>query len=251
MVIGLDPAKHSQAMAVPDSSERQLASLQVSNDNDGYRASCAWLAVGRGGSGRSRARIFHTGHGRKNDPTDARTIAVVGLRTSGLRMVQPDGDAVALRLMSERRRELVHTRTQTVNRLHQLLMELIPAGAARDLTAAKARHCWPQCARGTWLAAPAGSSRPISSTTSPGSTATATYDGSPGGTTTPPTQAPLRWRYPAETSNGTGCRAQATAGSTTRCTLPPLLTSDTTTRAPSTTPASSPPARAKKARCAA
>jgi transposase len=41
--------------------------------------------------------------------------------------------------MSERRRDLVRTRTQTVNRLHQLLMELIPAGAQRSLTASKAR----------------------------------------------------------------------------------------------------------------
>ncbi len=158
VIIGLDPAKHSHAMAVLDSSEGQLASLQVSNDNDGYRAMLRlarrwplriWAVEGASGVGThlaqrlladgeavldvppklaTRARIFDTGHGRKNDPTDARTIAVVGLRTSGLRMVQPDGDAVALRLMSERRRELVHSRTQTVNRLHQLLMELIPPG---------------------------------------------------------------------------------------------------------------------------
>lgn len=87
----------------------------------------------------TRAWIFDTGHGRKNDPTDARTIAVVGLRTSGLRQVQPDGDAIAPKLMSDRRRELVRTRTQTVNRLHQLLMELIAAGASKDLTVGKAK----------------------------------------------------------------------------------------------------------------
>src|SRR3712207_8479976 len=53
--------------------------------------------------------------------------------------VAPDGDRVALKLMSERRRELVRSRTQTINRLHALLMDLIPAEAPKDLTAAKAK----------------------------------------------------------------------------------------------------------------
>src|SRR3712207_2567081 len=53
--------------------------------------------------------------------------------------VAPDGDRVALKLMSERRRELVRSRAQTINRLHALLMDLIPAGAPKDLTAAKAK----------------------------------------------------------------------------------------------------------------
>lgn len=38
VMIGLDPAKHSHAMAVLDGAERQLAALQVANDNEGYRA---------------------------------------------------------------------------------------------------------------------------------------------------------------------------------------------------------------------
>jgi transposase len=169
VMIGIDPAKHSHAMAVLDGAERQLAALQVANDSDGYRAMLRlarrwpqriWAVEGASGVGThlaqrlvadgetvldvppklsTRARIFDTGHGRKNDPVDARTIAVVGLRASGLRRVEPDGERVALKLMSERRRELVHTRTQAINRLHQLLMELIPAGAPKDLTAAKAK----------------------------------------------------------------------------------------------------------------
>lgn len=168
-MIGVDPAKHSHTMAVLDGAERQLAALQVANDNDGYQGMLrlarrwpqrTWAVEGASGVGThlaqrlvaggetvldvppklaTRARIFDTGHGRKNDPTDARTIAVVGLRTPGLRQVLADGDAVALKLMSERRRELVRSRAQTVNRLHQLLMELIPAGASKDLTVGKAK----------------------------------------------------------------------------------------------------------------
>ena len=87
----------------------------------------------------ARARLLDTGHGRKNDPGDARTVAVVALRTKGLRQVVPDDERLALRLMSERRRELVRSRTKTVNHLHQLLMELLPASAEQKLTATKAK----------------------------------------------------------------------------------------------------------------
>lgn len=169
VVIGVDPAKRSHAMAVLDAREEQLAVLQVGNDSAGYRAMLAlakryknrvWAIEGAGGVGAqlaqrlvasgetvldvppklsTRARIFDRGHGRKNDPTDARTVAVVALRTKGLREVTLDDELIAIRLMSERRADLVRARTVTVNHLHQLLMELIPAGAERKLTAAKAK----------------------------------------------------------------------------------------------------------------
>lgn len=84
-------------------------------------------------------RAIDTGHGRKNDPTDAHAVAVVGLRTAGLREVVVDDEAIEMRLLSERRRDLVRSPTQAVNRLHQVLMELIPGGGKRSLTAAKAK----------------------------------------------------------------------------------------------------------------
>ncbi len=169
VVIGVDPAKRTHAMAVLDDREQQLAALQVANDSAGYRAMLTlakrwknrvWAIEGAGGVGvqlaqrlvadgeavldvppklSTRARIFDRGHGRKNDPADARTTAVVALRTKGLREVVLDDEMVALRLMSERRADLVRTRTATVNHLHQLLMELIPAGSDRKLTATKAK----------------------------------------------------------------------------------------------------------------
>ena len=169
VMLGIDPAKKSHAMAVLDRNEKQLAALQVLNDSAGYRdmlrlakrwPTRTWAVEGAGGVGAqlaqrlvadgetvldvppklaTRARMFDQGHGRKNDPGDARTVAVVAIRTKQLRQVEVEGEMVALRLMSERRRELVRSRTETVNRLHQLLMELIPAGAQRNLTAAKAK----------------------------------------------------------------------------------------------------------------
>jgi transposase len=169
VVIGVDPAKRSHAVAVIDERERTLAAIQVVNDNVGYRQLRAlarqwpdrrWAVEGAGGVGRqlaqrliadgetvsdvpaklsTRVRAMTTGHGRKTDPTDAHAVAVVGLRNTELAVVTTDDEMVALRLLSERRRDLVRNRTQTVNRLHQILMELLPAGAQRNLTAARAR----------------------------------------------------------------------------------------------------------------
>jgi transposase len=169
VVIGVDPAKRSHTIEVIDAREQVLAVLQVENTSAGYRELRAftsrwkdrrWAVEGASGVGRqlaqrlaaegervvdvpaklsTRARVFDTGHGRKTDPVDAHAIAVVGLRTAGLNEVDVDDEIVALRLLSDRRTELVQRRTHTVNRCHQLLMELIPAGASQNLTAAKAK----------------------------------------------------------------------------------------------------------------
>jgi transposase len=61
------------------------------------------------------------------------------LRSSDLQAVAVDGDLVALRLLADRRDELAGARTRTVSRLHRLLLELIPAGAPRFLSAAQAK----------------------------------------------------------------------------------------------------------------
>lgn len=169
VVIGVDPAKRSHAIEVIDEHEKTLASGVFVNDNAGYRQmrqatvgflNRVWAVEGAGGVGRqlaqrliadgetvvdvppklsTRVRAMSTGHGRKTDPTDARAVAIVGLRNGELTQVVVDDETVALRLLSERRRDLVRSRTQTVNRLHQVLMELIPGGAAQKLTATKAR----------------------------------------------------------------------------------------------------------------
>lgn len=169
VMIGVDPAKRVHSMAVLGPDEQQLAALEVVNDSAGYRDMLrlakrwprrTWAIEGAGGIGvqlaqrlvadgetvidvppklSTRARMFDVGHGRKNDAADAKTAAVVALRTRNLRQVVLDDEMVAIRLMSERRADLVQARTATVNHLHQLLMELIPAGAERKLTATKAK----------------------------------------------------------------------------------------------------------------
>src|SRR5689334_7578384 len=88
----------------------------------------------------ARVRVFDTGQGRKTDPVDAHSVAVAGLRSRGLRQVQIDDATVALRLLVDRRDELGRSRTETVNRIHQLLLELIPGGAKKFLTHAQASY---------------------------------------------------------------------------------------------------------------
>jgi transposase len=64
---------------------------------------------------------------------------VVALRTIGLRHVNADDATVALRLLVDRRDGLGRARTETINRLHKLLLELLPGGAKRFLSAIQAR----------------------------------------------------------------------------------------------------------------
>jgi transposase len=56
-----------------------------------------------------------------------------------LRQVVVDDATVALRLLADRRDELGRARTDTINRLHRLLLELVAGGAKKFLPAPQAR----------------------------------------------------------------------------------------------------------------
>jgi transposase len=169
VIIGVDPHKLSATIEVLDGREQVLAQSRFGTDRNGYRQMLTmarrwpdrtWAVEGSNGIGRhvaqrlvaegeevldvpaklsARARVFSTGQGRKTDATDAHSIAVVALRSNDLQAVAVDGDLVALRLLADRRDELAGARTRTVSRLHRLLLELIPAGAPRFLSAAQAK----------------------------------------------------------------------------------------------------------------
>ena len=87
----------------------------------------------------ARARVFATGQGRKTDATDAHSVALVGTRMAGLRPVVDDEQLAVLRVLVDRRRSLGEDHTRIVSQLHHLLLELIPGGAKRDLSAAQAK----------------------------------------------------------------------------------------------------------------
>ena len=170
VVIGMDPHKRSATIEIIDERQQVLSGGRFGTDRDGYRAMLAagrkfkdrvWAVEGCNGIGRhlaqrlvadgepvagvpaklsARARLFATGQGRKTDPVDAHSVALAGLHSPGLRVITVDDATVALRLLADRRDELGVARTQTVNRLHRLLLELLPGGAKKFLSAAQAKE---------------------------------------------------------------------------------------------------------------
>ena len=92
----------------------------------------------------ARIRVFSKGHGRKTDADDAASIALAALRGDGVFPVQVDGTMASLRLLADRREELVALRTQAACRLHRLLAELTPGGMSRGLSAGKVEALLPK-----------------------------------------------------------------------------------------------------------
>jgi transposase len=83
----------------------------------------------------ARARVLATGRSNKNDPNDARSVAVAALRFDGLRMVTPVGHAEVLRLLAKRNHDIGRHRNRLVSRMHSLLMEIAPGGIAKEINA--------------------------------------------------------------------------------------------------------------------
>jgi transposase len=167
--IGVDPHKLSATIEVVDDREKVLATGRFGTDKAGYAAmrrhvaawaDRVWAVEGSNGAGRplaqrlladgeqvvdvpaklsARARLFDTGHNRKTDAHDAHAVAVVAVRTPGLRVLAYDDELEVLRMLADRREELTRQRIQTVNRLHRLLGELIPGKAKKDITALQAK----------------------------------------------------------------------------------------------------------------
>ncbi|MFI7650286.1 transposase [Micromonospora sp. NPDC049460] len=82
--------------------------------------------------------MLDTGGTRKTDAADAASVAHAAMRHQRLRQVVAEDHHTRLRLLSERRDDLARERVRLLNRLHVLLRDLIPGGAALDLTADKA-----------------------------------------------------------------------------------------------------------------
>jgi Transposase len=310
VVIGMDPHKRPATIEIIDDREKVLFQGRFGTDRDGYKAMLAagrtfkdrtWAVEGCNGTGRhiaqrlvadgepvadvpaklsARARVFSTGQGRKTGPAGAHSVALAGLHTPGLRVSTADDATVALRLLADRRDELGVARTQTINRLHRLLLELLPGGAKKFLSAAQAKELLaairPRDIAGKTrrrlaaeliteltrtdgriktagaelkeLVAATGSSlltlHGIGPSGGHGSSVTSvTSRASLTRAGSRPGTAPHPWMPPAVARTGTGSPGQATAGSTGCCTLWPSSPCAATPKAAPATGASSPPAK--------
>ena len=169
VVIGMDPHKRSATIEVMAGDETILGTGRFDTDRVGYAAMVRyaqqwpnrlWAIEGCQGIGRhiatrlladgeqvtdvppklsARTRVFATGQGRKTDATDAHSVALVVTRMAGLRPLVNDEQLTVLRILVDRRRSLGEDHTRMVSQLHQLLLELIPGGAKKSLSAAQAK----------------------------------------------------------------------------------------------------------------
>ncbi len=86
----------------------------------------------------SRVRVLGTGKSDKNDPNDARSVAIAALRSPGLRSVQAANHADVLRLLAKRNEDIGSLRTKLVCRLHAQISLLAAGGIAKELNASDA-----------------------------------------------------------------------------------------------------------------
>jgi transposase len=94
----------------------------------------------------ARVRVLSVGHGRKSGPDDAVSVAVAAWSVPQLRQVGVEDQAVVSHLLTKRRQDLVAARTQTINRLHRRLMDLVPGGRpAQSHRQARRRSAQPGC----------------------------------------------------------------------------------------------------------
>lgn len=151
VMIGIDPHKGSHTAVAISAAEEPLGQLRV-------RACAAqaerllewaqawpqrtWAVEGAGGIGHLLAQqllsagervldvqpklgvrvgLLAAGDVNRNDPNDARSVAVAALRSAGVREAGPDDHAAVLKIWSKRHRDLASARTQVACRLHAVL----------------------------------------------------------------------------------------------------------------------------------
>jgi transposase len=168
VMIGVDPHKASHTAVAVGGDEQPLGQVRV-------RASAvqakrllewaaawperAWAVEGAGGLGHllaqqlvaagervldvqpklaARVRLLGAEAVNKNDPNDARSVAITALRSRSPREVAADDHSAVLKVWSRRRRDLGRSRTQVACRLHAALCELVPGGISKEITASHA-----------------------------------------------------------------------------------------------------------------
>jgi transposase len=170
VMIGVDPHKGSHTAVAIDDGESELAQVKVRASHRQLDqllewavpfATRTWAIESAGGLGyllshqlvaagetvldvpatlAARVRVLGTGRSNKNDPNDARSVAVAALRAPRLASVARADHAGVLRLLAKRNTDLGRARNRSACRLHALLAELVPGGIAKQINAASAER---------------------------------------------------------------------------------------------------------------
>jgi len=157
-MIGIDPHKATHTAVAVDDDEQVIGEFTVDASNNQVEHLCGWAdrftkrewavesanglgyLIGRQlvAAGEtvfdvppvlaSRVRLMGSGRSQKNDPNDARSIAIAAFRSGRLATVCPDDHVVVLRLLVKRHRDMARLRNKHCSRLHALLLELVAGG---------------------------------------------------------------------------------------------------------------------------
>jgi transposase len=168
VMIGIDPHKGSHTAVALGVDEAPLGQLRVRASAAQAQRLLAWAAAwpertwaveGAGGLGHllaqelaaagervldvqpklaARVRLLAAGAVNKNDPNDARSVAIAALHSPSCLPVRPDDHATVLKIWAKRHHDLSRSRNQVACRLHAALCELVPGGLAKEITAAQA-----------------------------------------------------------------------------------------------------------------
>ena len=154
VMIGVDPHKGSHTAVVIDQAEMALGEVRVRASASQVQQLLEWAAAwaertwaveGAGGLGHllaqqlvaagervldvqpklaARVRLLAAGDVNKNDPNNARSVAMAALRSAACPPVRADDHAAVLKVWAKRHRDLSRSRNQVVCRLHAVLCEL-------------------------------------------------------------------------------------------------------------------------------
>lgn len=168
VMIGVDPHKGSHTAVAVDETEQSLGEMKVRSGPAQLERLLAWAAgfpertwavenaTGLGyllaqqlvAAGErvldvqpklaARVRLLGTEAVNKNDPADARSVALAALRSTNPKAVRAEDHAAVAKLWSKRQRDLGRARNRVACRLHSLLCDLVAGGVPDDLTATKA-----------------------------------------------------------------------------------------------------------------
>jgi transposase len=86
----------------------------------------------------ARVRLLDSGHSDKNDPNDARSVAIAALRAPVLVPVRVEDHATILRMLARRHTQIAWARNKAACRLHALVGELVPGGISKELVVSQA-----------------------------------------------------------------------------------------------------------------
>jgi len=168
VMIGVDPHKGSHTATAIDATETALGELGVRSGAGqverllvwaGWFAERTWAVEGAGGLGyllaqplvaagehvvdvqpklAARVGLLATGATNKNDPNDARSVAIAALRSPAVKEVAAQDHTAVMNLWAKRHRDLSRHRMRLACRLHAGLCELVPGGIPGEIGAAQA-----------------------------------------------------------------------------------------------------------------